>query len=246
MLLKATVQLFYENHDEDVQSLSYTQYTSVNEAVVPQLENLLQTYKTDASIETHLINMIEYLTFPSMKVVDSIASILMELFKKEQDSIQANHILFILSHLNVQLKDKESVPIHDLLHTASEEALTLWSSYYKEISSKMLLMSDEENVKDIEESCRSLCMILNRLINLLCYTNECAIYQEKGLFTDIELLLMDIKPTYTRMLFYHSINRSCDGGNPLSLQASETTADFVSVLRFTETFGNSPFRLPAG
>lgn len=195
VLLKATVQLFYDNHDDDIQSASYNQYTSINEVIIPHLDSLLTIYKADPLIETQLIDMIDYLTLPSVESVHTIAGILFELFENERDPSRGNRILYIASHLSVQTADNQAVSIESFFKSTCQKTVDLWKSIYKENSTKFLVIENEDEYNQLEETCRSMCVIMNRMVNLLCFSNVCSEFQEKGVFSDIEMLLLDIKNT---------------------------------------------------
>ena len=190
--MKASVQLFYDNHDEDTQSLSYNLYYSINETLLPQLPQLLSIYKTDALIEKQLIELVSFITFPSISSLESITSILIDLFKREQDRKQANHILYLLTHIHVQSKEEEGnegVSTQDILHKTIVETVELWKSFFKSFSSELF------GISKVNDSCHTLCVLLSRMVNLCCYSNECSYLEEKEVFTDIELILMDVKST---------------------------------------------------
>lgn len=207
--MKATVQLFHDNHDEDPQSQSYNQYTTMNEIMVNQIEKLLTMYKTDLKIEMNLVNLIEYLQFPSIQAIEGIAMILIDLFKNETDLTQGNHLLYILSHLDIHSQEPSHIPIQKYLHSSCIEILQKWSELYKQIATKLLLIHEENEYHEIEETCHSLCVVLSQLVNIYCYSDETPLFQEKGLFSDIELVLMDIKNTdMRRYIIIKLIDRS--------------------------------------
>ena len=71
--MKATVQLFHDNQeDEDV-------YGSMNEQLVPQLPTLLTSYRTDSVVVHPLIELLEYLRFPTLDSIENLIELLMSI-----------------------------------------------------------------------------------------------------------------------------------------------------------------------
>lgn len=191
--MKATVQLFHDNQeDEDV-------YGSMNEQLVPQLPTLLTSYRTDSVVVHPLIELLEYLRFPTLDSIENLIELLMDLFESESDWQSANRILSIVTHLNTPGTTVNEM-VSQKLHQTTSHVMQLWKECYDK--NKGIIGFEGETLSEEEMVEWRVMVVLMRRMN--CLFSFCDIRQELsefGIPKTVDLLLHDIPRDLKRREF---------------------------------------------
>ena len=193
MLLKAVVQLFHDNQQDG------SVYQNMNEVLVPQLESLLTSYRTDLLVVRPLIEMIEYLSFPSLESIEHLVSLLMDLFESESDWSEANQILSIVTHLNVTVGESTQELISQALHKTTNHVLEPWKKLEEEMKGGLEELEGGSVGKEYLKTCHRMSVLMHRLNCLFSFCDIRKELSELGIPNAADTLIQAIKPSFTEI-----------------------------------------------
>ena len=182
--------MFHDNQQDS------TAYQNMNDVVVPQLGSLLATYRTDPLVVRPLIDLIEFLSFPTLESVERLVSLLMDLFESESDWNEANQILSIVTHLNVTVGESAQDLISQALHKTANRVLEPWKQLEEALNSRLEELEEGPVSQEMLMTCRRLSVLMHRLNCLFSFCDVRKELGEMGIPKTADMLIQMIKPSF--------------------------------------------------